>query len=282
MPIIDVQVHAYERNHPGRPWAGHLAGPDHVTGDEMVAAMDAVGVDGAILVSPFSLYRYDPSYALDVAAAHPGKFGLVKPVDTADAAVADVVADWAATKEAVGIRIMLNQTGSTDPADPGINRTLAAAARQSLPVNMLVSGRLEQMKGLAARNPHTVMVIDHLGLQQPFHPPPPEQPWADLPKVLELAQYDNIRIKISGACTLSHQPFPYDDIWDPVMRIIDAFGLERCMWGTDWTRATELLSYEQGVRPFRETTRLSDDDKAKLMGGTLENVYRWSPSSTVA
>jgi hypothetical protein len=47
----------------------------------MVAAMDAVGVDGAVLVSPFSMYGYDASYALEVHAAHPGRFGLVKPVD---------------------------------------------------------------------------------------------------------------------------------------------------------------------------------------------------------
>ena len=58
MPTIDVQVHAYERNHAARPWVGHLAGPTSVTGAEMVAAMDTVGVDGAILVSPFALYRY--------------------------------------------------------------------------------------------------------------------------------------------------------------------------------------------------------------------------------
>jgi hypothetical protein len=32
MPIIDVQVHAYERNHPGRPWAGQLHGPESATG----------------------------------------------------------------------------------------------------------------------------------------------------------------------------------------------------------------------------------------------------------
>src|ERR1051325_4538406 len=47
----------------------------------MVAAMDAAGVDGAILVSPFSMYRFDASYALEVYAAHPGRFRLVKPVD---------------------------------------------------------------------------------------------------------------------------------------------------------------------------------------------------------
>ena len=85
--------------------------------------------------------------------------------------------------------------------------------------------------------------------------------------VLALAGQPNIRIKISGACTLSHEPFPYDDIWDPVLKIIGAFGLDRCMWGTDWTRATELLTYRQGVEPFRVTSRLSDSDRAALMGG---------------
>jgi predicted TIM-barrel fold metal-dependent hydrolase len=49
--IIDAQVHAYERNHPGRPWVGPLHGPPSATGDEMVAAMDTTGVDGALLLS---------------------------------------------------------------------------------------------------------------------------------------------------------------------------------------------------------------------------------------
>src|SRR6201997_5682930 len=93
--------------------------------------------------------------------------------------------------------------------------------------------------------------------------------------LLALAQYENVRVKISGACTMSHQPFPYDDIWEPVLRVIDAFGLERCMWGTAWTRTIGMLSYEQGVAPFRDTKHLSEDDKAALMGGTLQKVYKW-------
>src|SRR5580693_838920 len=144
MLTIDAQVHAYERNHPGRPWAGVLHGPPQVTGKDMVAAMDAVGVDGAVLVSPFSLYRYDASYALEVYAAHPGRFGLIKPVDTTDPSVGNTIAEWAATKGTVGIRIMLSGEVSPDPADPGINRALAAAAAHSLPVNLMAWGRLEQ------------------------------------------------------------------------------------------------------------------------------------------
>ncbi len=38
---IDSQVHAYEKNRPERPWSGFLQGPDEVTGDDMVAAMDS-------------------------------------------------------------------------------------------------------------------------------------------------------------------------------------------------------------------------------------------------
>ena len=123
-------------------------------------------------------------------------------------------------------------------------------------------------------------VIDHLGLQQPFEPPAPPAPFAELPKLLDLAQYENIAVKISGACTLSHEPFPYDDIWEPLGRIFDQFGFDRCMWGTDWTRAVNLLTYDQGVAPFRLTDRLSDGDRADLMGRTLERVYNWSPSES--
>src|SRR3954452_12923330 len=132
MPTIDVQVHAYERNHPGRPWVATLVGPEEVTGDEMVAAMDEVGVDGAILVSPFSMYGYDASYALEVYAKHPGKFGLVKPVNPADPAVAETIAQWKATKGTVGIRIMMRDNISPDPADPGLNLVLASAAKHGL------------------------------------------------------------------------------------------------------------------------------------------------------
>ena len=278
MPTIDSQVHAYERNHPGRPWIGTLQGPAEVTGDQMVAAMDAVGVDGAVLVSPFSMYGYDASYALEVYAAHPGRFGLVKPVDPNDPGVADTIADWAATKGTVGIRVMMRDNVSTDPADPGLNRVLAAAAQHSLPVNLMCWGRLEQAGQLAARHPSTQLVIDHLGLQQPFAPPPPAEPFADLPKVLALAAHNNIAIKISGSCTLSHEPFPYKDLWDPLFRIFDAFGFNRCLWGTDWTRAVGLLTYGQGVEAFRVTDRLSDTDRTVLMGDTLQRIYNWSPS----
>ena len=240
--------------------------------------MDAVGVDGALLVSPFAMYRFDASYAIEVNKAFPGKFGLIKPVDPSDPAVADVIAAWKATEGTVGVRIMLRDNSPSDPADAGLNRVLAAAAQHGLPVNILAYGRLDQVAKMAARNPNTQIVIDHVGLPQPHRPPAPPNSFADLPHVLAAAAQPNVAIKISGACTLSHQPFPYNDIWDPLCRIFDAYGLNRCLWGTDWTRAAEVLTYGQGVEAFKMTDRLSAADKAILMGGALEKIYNWSPT----
>src|SRR6476469_7715822 len=105
--IIDSQVHAYAANTPERPWHSVPNWPAHVTGDEMVAAMDKVGVDGAIFISAFSMYQYEASYAVEVQKAHPGRFAIVKPVNPDDPAAADVIAAWTRTPGTVGVRIML-------------------------------------------------------------------------------------------------------------------------------------------------------------------------------
>ena len=275
-PTIDCQVHTYERNRPERPWAGFLTGPDEVTGDDMVAAMDAVGVDGALLISPFSLYRYDASYILEVYAKHPGRFGLIKPFDPQSETVADEVADWTGRPGVVGVRVMLGAQ-EYEADDPGLNRILAAGAQAGVPVNVMCSGKLPLLRELARRHPDTQVVVDHVGLAQPFEPPAPPEPFADLANVLSLAECDNVAIKISGACTLSHQPFPYSDIWEPLGKVFEAFGFERCLWGTDWTRAVKLLTYEQGVEAFQVTDQLSDAERSTLMGGTLAKIYNWSP-----
>ena len=154
MLTINSQVHCYERDRPGRPWVDVLHGPPEVTGDQMVAAMDAVGVDGAVLVSPFTMYRYDASYALDVYAAHPGRFALIKPVDPTDPAVGDTIAAWAKQDGAVAVRIMMTRGVSRRPQrSRHQSRADGAAAKHSLPVNLLCWGRLDQVDQMAANNP---------------------------------------------------------------------------------------------------------------------------------
>ena len=71
---------------------------------------------------------------------------------------------------------------------------------------------------------------------------------------------------------------PFPDLWDPLAHLFDAFGLRRCLWGTDWTRAVNVVSYRDGIEAFRVTDRLSDSDKALLMGEALTRVYQWAPA----
>ena len=251
--------------------------PDHVTGDEMVAAMDKVGVDGAIFISAFGLYQYDASYAVEVQRAHPDRFAIVKPVDPDDPAVADVIADWKKTPGAVGIRIML-------PKEAG------RAARRSRASTAFARGRALRSSGQypvlgqpgrrhRADRPPSRDALHHRPSGHPAatHAAAPPQPWADLPKVLELAKRPNAVIKVSGACTLSQKPYPFPDIWDTLARVFDAWGFERCLWGTDWTRAFAVVNYEQAVEPFLRTDRLSDSERAMLMGGACAKAYGWSP-----
>ncbi len=278
MVTIDAQVHAYERNHPGRPWRQPLPGPPAVTGDDMVRAMDAVGVDGALLVSPWTMYRYDASYATAVHAAHPSRFGLVAPMDPRREDVAEQVARWAATPGAVGVRLMLWGERAADANCPGIDDVCAAAARERLPVCVLCWGQLAVVDALAARHPDAQFVVDHLGLLQPFAPPAPRAPFVDLPEVLGLARHPNVAIKVTGVCTLSHQPFPFVDLRAPLGRVFAAFGFERCMWGTDWTRATALVTYADAVEAFRQDEWLAPGERAALMGGTLSRIFDWEPA----
>ena len=275
--IVDSQVHAYAANTPERPWHNVPNWPAHVTGDEMVSAMDKVGVAGAIYISPFSMYQYDASYAVSVQRAHPDRFALVKPVNPDDPAVADVIAEWKKTPGTVGIRIIMAQEAKRTPDDPGINRILRAAVLHDFPVNVLFWGNLDAGMALIDRHPDTRFIIDHMGILQPSVPPAPPQPWADLPKVVELAKRENAVIKITGACTLSKDPYPFPDIWDPLARIFDAWGFDRCLWGTDWTRTFAVVNYEQAVEPFLKTDRLSASERAMIMGGATAKAYGWSP-----
>ncbi|MDE2333995.1 MAG: amidohydrolase [Rhodospirillales bacterium] len=275
--IIDAQVHAYEANTPARPWASVPNWPAHVTGKEMVAAMDALGIDGAILISAFAMYRFDGSYAAAVQRAFPDRFAIIKPVDPDDPAVDEVIGAWKRTPGAVAVRIMMPAEAPRPADDPGCSRIVRAATRHGLPVNLHCWGNLGAATALIDRHPEARFVIDHLGLVQPAVRPAPADAWAALPQVLDLARRDNAVIKVSGACTLSHAAYPFDDIWEPLARVFEAWGFERCLWGTDWTRAFAVVDQEQATTPFRLTQRLSDSERAMLMGGACARFYGWQP-----
>jgi predicted TIM-barrel fold metal-dependent hydrolase len=139
----------------------------------MVAAMDKVGVDGAIFISAFSMYRYDASYAVEVQRAHPDRFGIVKPVDPDDPAVADVIAEWKQTPGTVGIRITLTKEPGRDrdPTDPGFDRIARAAVKHDFPVNILCCGQRRCGHGVDRSPPRASSSIIWLSCSPAHHRP---------------------------------------------------------------------------------------------------------------
>ena len=95
--------------------------------------------------------------------------------------------------------------------------------------------------------------------------------------MLDLARRPNAVIKVSGACTLSREPYPFPDIWDPLARVFDAWGFDRCLWGYRLDSRLRSRQLRTGGRAFRQTDRLSDSERAMLMGGACAKAYGWSP-----
>jgi predicted TIM-barrel fold metal-dependent hydrolase len=120
-----------------------------------------------------------------------------------------------------------------------------------------------------------VLVIDHLGLRHPPRDPAGPELFAPLPELLALAAFRNVAVKFSGVPALSRERYPFGDIWPEARRVIDAFGPDRLMWGSDYTRCERLHSYADSVDFVRCSEDLSESDKAALMGGTLRRILRW-------
>ena len=95
---------------------------------------------------------------------------------------------------------MMPREAGRDPNDPGFDRLMRSAVKHDFPVNVLFWGNIDAGTALIDRHPNTRFIIDLLGIPQPRTPPAPAQPWADLPKVLDLAKRKNAVIKVSGRC----------------------------------------------------------------------------------
>jgi len=287
MELVDAQLHAYERDSPERPWDPNYgrggtaarvraAMASHVVTDEyLLAMMEAVGVDAAVLVNP-SIYGWDNSYSLELAERHPGRFGVVGLVDPAAPDVDEKLAGWRDQPGALGVRVViLSEEHERRLEAGGYEPIFAAAERHGVPV-LLFTPRLLRVVGTIARaHADLQLVVDHLGLVQPPLMEPEEDRFADLPQLLALGELENVAVKCTGAPTLSREPYPFSDLWPHLERVIEAFGPERVMWGSDITRVQGMHTYCEAASFMRHTDQLSADEKALVMGASLRRLLRW-------
>ncbi|MCW2528080.1 MAG: hypothetical protein JWM76_2940 [Pseudonocardiales bacterium] len=287
MELIDAQVHTWMSDRPRRPWVPsyrrqhrdsmqYLLHAGQTNSNEMaVSEMAEVGVDRAVL-SPNGVYGNSNEYEFEGVAKYPSRFRVIGWVDEqAD----DVEDQLAAAFERGMVGVRLPQFRDHEKVERGdYDRVLAFCEQQNAVVSIMI------FHPLAAATIKTIeryeginWVLGHLGLG--IAPPVlgvlPENPFENLPAVLGLARLPNMHLALTGAPSLSRETFPFTDIWPAIRRIVDAYGSNRVMWGTDYTRCSALHSYWDATHYLAEVVGLSPDELINIYGASLRQVYRW-------
>jgi predicted TIM-barrel fold metal-dependent hydrolase len=277
--IVDTHVHIWEMPPiaPIGPTApSFTALPDEpATAEQLIEDMDANGVDRAVLVQT-SWSTWDNGYVADSAKKYPDRFiahGMVDPLDGENARTARY---WIEERGVVGFRFHPEYYDDVDiltrPENSALWETIsepgAIVQIHNRPHNA------HQLSYVAARYGGVTWLIDHLMY--------PETDWSpefrEYQQVLDLAKHPNVFIKISDVHGRSKEAFPYADMHPVIERVIDAFGIERCLWGTGYpghhrqkhgwpTLADELRLIRDGL-PF-----LSESDKSAILGYNAARVW---------
>ena len=284
--VVDAQVHTWEADNPQHPWdpAYGNAGPlalmraqnleyilDH---DELIRAMDAAGVDAALAVTS-GIYGFDNSYAFEAVARFPERLAVVGRVDPDAADLTGRL--WEGQRRGlVGIRIAIATDQDAAAARDGkFERLLAAAERVGVTVCVGCPGYLEPAETVVRAHPGLQFVIDHLGLMQYPRSPDPDH-FERLPLLLAMSRNSNLAVKTTGLPTLSELPFPYRDVWPVLDRLLDAFGSDRVLWGSDFTRCRSHHGYSEALDYFVEwSAALSLSERRDLIGGNLQRLFNW-------
>ena len=232
---VDSHAHVFAPGHPFAPEIPYVPHPSQQgKAAQFRAVLDAHGFSHGLLVAA-QPYLYDNRAMLDAIAGSGGRFkgiALARPGDDlqrlADAGV-------------IGIRFNLSTFGMREFTGPGADRLLAEVAERDwfLQIHCEHDELAEAMPVI--RSSGVRVMIDHFGRPHPRRGL--EQP--GFAAMLELGRSGRHVVKLSGPFRSSLEGYPYRDIDPYVHAAIEAFTLERCVWGSDWpfVRTEERIDY---------------------------------------
>jgi predicted TIM-barrel fold metal-dependent hydrolase len=235
---IDCHVHVFDpQRHSLHPQTGYLpTGQEIGTPGRLAAVLAAHGMAGALLVGPNSGYGEDNGCMLDTLAEGGGRYrGMaVVPLQTGRAVLAALQ-----ERGVVGVTLNAALLGTAHYREAG--PLLHALADLDMVADVQVCGdQLVELGPLLERAGVRVLV-DHLGR-------PDVGAGTGAPGFRELLRWGRSGravVKLSGHVKVSREPYPHPDLDPFVVALLDAFGPERCVWGSDWPflRAPERMDY---------------------------------------
>jgi predicted TIM-barrel fold metal-dependent hydrolase len=271
MLIVDSQIHIWEN---AKMSAHHRQIPTYDV-DDALAEMKSAGVDAAVLHPPSTLGEAVNVQAVEAVKAHPDKFVILGHFDLEAPNKEEIVRNWRSRPGMVGFRFTFNQPQQKHYwTDGSLDWFWKACEEQGYVVGLLAGANIKDFARIAERYPGLKMHIDHLGRHGGGAGGTDDPAWADLDDMLALAKLPNVGVKMSGAPSYSSAPYPYKNIHGHLQRIFDAFGPDRCFWGTDITRMP--CSYRQCVTMFTEELPwLKGNDLDLVMGRAMCNWLGW-------
>lgn len=233
--------------------------------------------DARIIVVQAAPTLAETDFLLDLAAEEPRINGVVGWVDLADPDASRAIEERAANPLLRGVRPMLQDIEATDWLLTGPRAdALKALGQHGLRLDALVKTRhLAVLARFAAANPDLPLIIDHAAKPQPGD----KAAWEA--GMRALAADPRIHCKLSGLLTeLSSEELadPARALQPLVARLLDWFGLDRLVWGSDWPVVTVAATYDDWLT-LTDTLLdgLSASERDAIMGGNAARFYGVEP-----
>jgi predicted TIM-barrel fold metal-dependent hydrolase len=269
--IIDPHVHIW-KNDPKYPWPKEVKNPpkEDALPETLLQLMKANGVEKTVLVHVIH-YRWDCRYTGDTLKAHRDKFMGVCRVDPEADSAADDLSRWVRDYGYHGVRLSpaAGAGGEWINDKARMDRILGRAAELKVPLLVLCgTGRLPDVARVIERHRDSLDVcIDHMA-DCPIDKP------EELQKLLALAKFPRVFVKISHLWSLSKEKYPYKDTHEQVKRVLGAFGPQRLMWGTDWPGIENYCGYAKALALYRdEIGFFTPEERRWILGGTALRLW---------
>jgi len=246
--IFDPASFPYQVDAPYKPSFHEITSADYFS-----AVMDAYGITNALIVGPNSGYGEDDNRALvDAVARDRQRF---KGMAVVSSRVTDKELQALKEQGMVGVtfNIAFYKEGHFAHAESLMKRLYALGMFAQF---QFEGDQLLKYAELLKQTPATV-VIDHCGRPDVAKGLNSEA----FKLLLELGRRTNHYIKLSGMAKFSQEPFPFEDTRPFVYALLQAFGENRVIWGTDW--------------PFLKASQRID------LGALLMLYAQWFPDPTV-
>jgi predicted TIM-barrel fold metal-dependent hydrolase len=243
---------------------------------DLKARMDAAGVERAVFIQTSTYYGWDNRYVMDSAREHAAWATGVVTLSPDDPSHLDVLSDAVENHGVRGLRGSTDRDGVIGSAN--VRRLWSHARDLGIVVNCMVLDdldRVPEIEQIAGELDDLPVVIDHCFMLNASNLAQRFTLEAKLAALERLASRANIRAKLTPGTHGSGRVYPHEDMHDPLKRVIDYFGPDRCVWGSNFPNAlwSKGTSYTQNLTLFTEELGLSESDQEAILGGTAMRLW---------